>query len=81
MERGIDFIDLAGNLSINVPGKLLIQRIGQKTPEKRPLRGLRKVAPKAGWLVRQNFSTGCMRSGGSSCNGEGWRSDLDACRM
>ena len=34
IERGVDFIDLAGNISINVPGKLLIQRTGQKVPEK-----------------------------------------------
>ncbi|MDE3178372.1 MAG: hypothetical protein KGM47_01830 [Acidobacteriota bacterium] len=34
LEKGIDFIDLAGNLSISVPGKLLIQRTGQKVPEK-----------------------------------------------
>ncbi len=34
LEKRIDFIDLAGNISINVPGKLLIQRTGQNAPEK-----------------------------------------------
>lgn len=34
LEKGIDFIDLAGNFSISVPGKLLIQRTGQKASEK-----------------------------------------------
>lgn len=28
LDRGVDFIDLAGNVSINVPGKLLLQRLG-----------------------------------------------------
>ncbi len=34
IDNGVDFIDLAGNLSINIPGKLLIQRTGQKAPER-----------------------------------------------
>lgn len=29
-ERNVDFIDLAGNVFINVPGKLLLQRVGMK---------------------------------------------------
>lgn len=31
-ERNVDFIDLAGNVFINVPGKLLLQRVGMKPP-------------------------------------------------
>lgn len=34
IDKGVDFIDLAGNISISVPGKLLIQRTGQRVPEK-----------------------------------------------
>lgn len=34
IEKGLDFLDLAGNFSINVPGQLFIQRTGQKVPEK-----------------------------------------------
>lgn len=30
-ERNIDFIDLAGNVFITVPGKLLLQRVGQES--------------------------------------------------
>ncbi len=30
LERNVDFIDLAGNVSINVPGKLLLQRVGRE---------------------------------------------------
>jgi hypothetical protein len=29
-ERNVDFIDLAGNVFINVPGKLLVQRVGME---------------------------------------------------
>ena len=29
-ERNVDFIDLAGNVFINVPGKLLLQRVGME---------------------------------------------------
>jgi hypothetical protein len=32
-ERNVDFIDLAGNVFINVPGKLLLQRVGME-PQK-----------------------------------------------
>jgi hypothetical protein len=31
IEAGIDFLDLAGNISINVPGKFVIQRTGQRS--------------------------------------------------
>jgi len=30
LERNVDFIDLAGNVYINVPGKLLLQRVGME---------------------------------------------------
>lgn len=30
LERNVDFIDLAGNVFINVPGKLLLQRVGMQ---------------------------------------------------
>jgi hypothetical protein len=30
LERNVDFIDLAGNVFINVPGKLLLQRVGME---------------------------------------------------
>src|SRR5271156_6227870 len=33
MEMGIDFLDLAGNMSINVPGKFVLQRVGQRSKE------------------------------------------------
>jgi|GEM_PF-978300 len=32
-ERNVDFIDLAGNVFINVPGKLLLQRVGMEPRE------------------------------------------------
>jgi len=36
-ERNVDFIDLAGNVFINVPGKLLLQRVGMEPrPEASP---------------------------------------------
>jgi hypothetical protein len=31
LERRVDFIDLSGNLFINVPGKLLLQRVGMES--------------------------------------------------
>ena len=31
IETGIDFLDLAGNISINVPGKFVLQRTGQRS--------------------------------------------------
>jgi hypothetical protein len=31
IEQGIDFIDLAGNISINVPGEFTLQRLGKRT--------------------------------------------------
>jgi hypothetical protein len=31
IEQGIDFIDLAGNISINVPGEFTLQRLGPRT--------------------------------------------------
>ena len=31
IEQGIDFIDLAGNISINVPGEFTLQRLGTRT--------------------------------------------------
>ncbi|MGH9326434.1 MAG: type IV toxin-antitoxin system AbiEi family antitoxin [Terriglobia bacterium] len=34
IEKGIDFIDLAGNIFINVPGRVMIQRIGLKAADK-----------------------------------------------
>jgi hypothetical protein len=33
LEQGIDFIDLAGNISINVPGTFTLQRLGLRTKE------------------------------------------------
>jgi hypothetical protein len=33
LERNVDFIDLAGNVYINVPGKMLLQRVGMQ-PQK-----------------------------------------------
>jgi hypothetical protein len=33
VERNVDFIDLAGNVFINVPGKLLVQRLGMDLRE------------------------------------------------
>lgn len=30
LEKNVDFIDLAGNMFVNVPGKLLLQRVGMK---------------------------------------------------
>jgi DNA-binding transcriptional ArsR family regulator len=35
-QNGIDFIDLAGNVSINVPGKFTLQRLGMKSRESAP---------------------------------------------
>ena len=32
VNNGIDFLDLAGNVSINLPGKFTVQRIGMRTP-------------------------------------------------
>jgi len=34
IEQGIDFIDLAGNISINVPGTLTLQRLGLRDKER-----------------------------------------------
>jgi len=34
LENGIDFLDLAGNLSIQVPGKFTLQRLGRKSLER-----------------------------------------------
>lgn len=36
LKNNINFIDLSGNVSINVPGKVLIQRLGQ--PNKKPIK-------------------------------------------
>lgn len=33
IEAGIDFLDLAGNISINVPGKFVLQRTGQRAKD------------------------------------------------
>lgn len=33
VENGIDFLDLAGNVSIQVPGKFTLQRLGRRRPE------------------------------------------------
>jgi hypothetical protein len=33
IEQGIDFIDLAGNISINVPGEFTLQRLGMRNKE------------------------------------------------
>ena len=33
VENGIDFLDLAGNVSIQVPGKFTLQRLGRRDPE------------------------------------------------
>ena len=33
IEKGIDFIDLAGNISINVPGEFTLQRLGMRSQE------------------------------------------------
>ena len=33
IEKGIDFLDLAGNLSVNVPGTFTLQRLGMKSEE------------------------------------------------
>jgi hypothetical protein len=32
--NGIDFLDLAGNISIQVPGKFTLQRLGRRSPER-----------------------------------------------
>lgn len=34
IENGIDFMDLAGNISINVPGKFTLQRLGMRGEER-----------------------------------------------
>ena len=34
VENGIDFLDLAGNVSIQVPGKFTLQRLGRRSPER-----------------------------------------------
>jgi hypothetical protein len=34
IDKGIDFIDLAGNISINVPGEFTLQRLGMRSEEK-----------------------------------------------
>jgi hypothetical protein len=34
IEQGIDFLDLAGNISINVPGTFTLQRLGLRTKER-----------------------------------------------
>jgi hypothetical protein len=34
LENGIDFLDLAGNLSIQVPGKFTLQRLGRRSLER-----------------------------------------------
>jgi hypothetical protein len=34
IEQGIDFIDLAGNISVNVPGKFTLQRLGLRNKER-----------------------------------------------
>jgi hypothetical protein len=36
IQNGIDFVDLAGNIFINVPGKLTLQRSGMRAPGPRP---------------------------------------------
>jgi hypothetical protein len=33
MGAGIDFLDLAGNISINVPGRFVLQRTGQRSKD------------------------------------------------
>ena len=33
IDKGIDFIDLAGNISINVPGEFTLQRLGMRSQE------------------------------------------------
>src|SRR5580704_15315713 len=33
IENGIDFMDLAGNISINVPGTFTLQRLGRRSKE------------------------------------------------
>src|SRR5690348_8986085 len=47
IQNGIDFIDLAGNISINVPGKFTLQRSGMKA------RGITSFssAPNGQWNV------------------------------
>ncbi len=35
VENGIDFIDLTGNVSINIPGKMVLRRLGMKGKELR----------------------------------------------
>lgn len=42
IEQGIDFIDLCGNISINIPGKFTLQRLGM-----RPTEQYREPAPPA----------------------------------
>jgi len=32
--NGIDFLDLAGNISIQIPGKFTLQRLGRRNPER-----------------------------------------------
>jgi hypothetical protein len=40
IENGIDFLDLAGNISINVPGKFTLQRLGIRSKERTESTGL-----------------------------------------
>lgn len=34
IKNGIDFLDLAGNISINIPGKFTLQRLGMRNKER-----------------------------------------------
>jgi hypothetical protein len=40
IENGIDFLDLAGNISINVPGRFTIQRLGIRSKQRTESTGL-----------------------------------------
>jgi len=52
LENGIDFIDLAGNFSINVPGKFFLQKLGQKTAKTLTSNYQSPFAPKASRILR-----------------------------
>jgi len=54
MENGIDFLDLAGNISINVPGKFTLRRIGMRAP--RALPGPRSVPPQMSNVFSGRYS-------------------------
>jgi len=44
MDEGIDFLDLVGNISINVPGKFVLQRTGQRNKDSFQTEGVPREA-------------------------------------